>query len=89
MYRGGECDYVSRVGAELRDMEDYRDYRCPKECSGRSKDCHIACERHEKYRELNAKRLKAEHDEQLTITEALRKKLNKTAKTRYTKTMGD
>ena len=87
MYRGGECDYVSRVGAELRDMEDYRDYRCPKECSGRSKDCHIACERHEMYRELNAKRLKAEHDEQLTITEAFRKKLNKTVKTRYTKTM--
>ena len=89
MYRGGECDYVSRVGAEIRDMEDYRDYRCPRECSGRSKDCHIACERHEKYRELNAKRLKAEHDEQLTITEAFRKKFNKTVKTRYTKTMGD
>ena len=61
-------------------MEDYRDYRCPKECSGRSKDCHIACERHEKYRELNAKRLKTDHDEQLTITEAFRKKLNKTTK---------
>lgn len=75
--------------AELRDMEDYRDYRCPKECSGRSKDCHIACERHKKYRKLNAQRLKAEHDEQLTITEAFHKKLNKTVKTRYTKTMGD
>ena len=75
--------------AELRDMEDYRDYSCPKECSGRSKDCHIACERHGKYRELNAQRLKAEHDEQLTITEAFRKKLNKTVKTRYTKTTAD
>ena len=66
-------------------MEDYRDYRCPKDCSGRSKDCHIACERHEKYRELNAKRIKAEHDESITITEAHRKKLIKTVRIRHQK----
>ena len=66
-------------------MENCKDYRCPRDCPGRSKDCHASCERYEKFCELNAKRLKAEHDESITITEAHRKKLMKTVRIRHPK----
>lgn len=55
-------------------VEDYRDYRCPRECPGRSKDCHIDCERHEKYRELNEERKKAVWQDQLDDEKGYMKK---------------
>ena len=63
-------------------MPNLYDYRCPPDCPKRSKTCHAECERHEKYRELNEQRKRAEKNEQLTVTEALRLKLNKNVKKR-------
>lgn len=60
--------------AELRDMEDYRDYRCPRECSGRSATCHGECERHKKYRKLNEERKKAVWQDQLDDEKGYMKK---------------
>lgn len=54
------------------------DYRCPKVCPGRSKTCHHTCERHAIYRELNEQRKRGVQNENLTITEAFKKKLAKT-----------
>lgn len=66
----------------LRAMPDLNDYRCPRVCPGRSKYCHSTCERHATFRELNAERLKAVHNEHMTLTEAVRVKLNKNVRKR-------
>ena len=43
------------------------DYICPVVCTGRSKDCHVNCERHDKFRELREQernqRFMSEHND--------------------------
>lgn len=42
------------------------DYVCPVVCPGRSKDCHVSCERHDKFRELRAQERQARYLEATT-----------------------
>lgn len=57
-------------------MPNINDYRCPRVCPGRSKDCHSACERHDIFRKLNEKRKEKLWQDSLTVTEAMSDKLN-------------
>ena len=60
----------------LRVMPDLNDYRCPRVCPGRSKDCHVTCEKHDTFRKLNEERKEKLRQDGLTVTEAMSDKLN-------------
>lgn len=57
-------------------MPNINDYRCPPDCSKRSKTCHAECERHDKYRALNEERKEKLRQNGLTVTAAMSDKLN-------------
>ena len=57
-------------------MPNINDYRCPRVCPGRSKDCHAECERHDTFRKLNEERKEKLRQDGLTVTAAMSDKLN-------------
>ena len=54
------------------------DYVCPIVCTGRSKDCHVSCERHDKFRELREQERQARYLEAQTDPAVLRAERTKT-----------